>query len=80
MMRTALLAMGHLKVWIRHSESYVQMITWDGFVAAQLNRSSGSWEIQPGANGTFSNPAETEPDDAQELTEEYAFQLSTVYP
>ncbi|WP_215844860.1 hypothetical protein [Candidatus Pantoea bituminis] len=80
MMRLALLAMGHENVWYRDTGSQVQIITWDGFVAAQLNRSSESWEIQLGANGTFSNPGGIEPDDARELTEEYAFNLSTVHP
>ncbi|WP_436859084.1 hypothetical protein [Citrobacter tructae] len=80
MMRSALLALGHQKVWIRDSGPSVQIITWDGFIAAQLNQYSQSWEIQPGANATFSNPKGAEPDDAKELTEEWTFQLSTVYP
>ncbi|MEH5573130.1 hypothetical protein PO590_13735 [Raoultella ornithinolytica] len=80
MMRAALLALGHERLWIRDSGPQIQIITWDGFIAAQLNRSSQSWEILPGANGTFSNPGADEPNDAKELTEEWTFQLSTVYP
>ncbi|EBW6765707.1 hypothetical protein DP806_16725 [Salmonella enterica subsp. enterica serovar Saintpaul] len=79
MMREALLSLGHEKIWFRDSGPKPQMITWDGFVVAQLNPEAGSWEILPGANGTFSNPKGTEPDDATELTEAWAFQLSTMY-
>lgn len=80
MMRDALLALGHERVWLRNSGPQIQIITWDGFIAAQLNQSSQSWEILPGANGTFSNPGADEPDDATELTDEWTFQFSTVYP
>lgn len=80
MMRDALLALGHERIWLRNSGPQIQMITWDGFIAAQLNQSSQSWEILPGANGTFSNPGADEPDDATELTDESVFHFSTVYP
>lgn len=80
MIRAALLALGHERIWIRDSGPQIQIITWDGIIAAQLNLSSQSWEILAGANATFSNPGAYEPDDATELTDEWTFQLSTIYP
>ncbi|EFD5296639.1 hypothetical protein FU190_22490 [Escherichia coli] len=76
----ALLALGHEKLWIKDSGPQKQVITWDGFVAAQLNFASQSWEILPGANATFSNPEDKKPADATELTEEWIHQLTTVHP
>lgn len=76
----ALQALGHEKIWFKESGPQKQIITWDGFVTAQLNFASQSWEILPGANATFSNPEGKEPDDATELTYDSIFQLSTVNP
>ncbi|MBW4204094.1 hypothetical protein JW319_22315 [Enterobacter cloacae subsp. cloacae] len=80
MIREALLALGHEKIWFRENGSKVEIITWDGCTAARLNHASKSWEIQPNANSTFTNPSGIKPVNAEELTKEQVFQLSTVYP
>lgn len=78
--RAALLALGHEKLWLRDSAPLIQIITWDEFVAAELDRSGKGWEICPEANFIFSNPSAPAPDDAQELTEESVARLSDAYP
>ncbi|MHA0871006.1 hypothetical protein [Enterobacter cloacae] len=78
--RAALLALGHEKLWLRDSGPLVQIITWDEFVAAELDRSGKGWEICPEANFIYSNPEDAAPVDAQELTEESVVRLSVAYP
>ena len=78
--RTALLALGHEKLWLRDLDPLIQIITWDEFVVAERNRSGQGWEICPEVNFIYSNPESVAPDDAQELTEESVVQLSVVYP
>ena len=68
--RAALLALGHEKLWLRDSGLLTQIITWDEFVVAELNRKEQGWEICPEANFIYSNPQGLAPDDAQELSEE----------
>lgn len=78
--RTSLLALGHEKLWLRDDGAFVQIITWDGFVAAELDFTLPGWIIGPEAIFIFSNPVGSAPDDAQELTEECVARLSAVYP
>ncbi|ECE6306296.1 hypothetical protein FNN84_22840 [Salmonella enterica subsp. salamae] len=78
--RAALLALGHEKLWLRDSAPFIQIITWDEFVVAELNRSGQGWEIFPAVNLIYSNPEDVAPDDAQELTEECVARLSVAYP
>ncbi|MCU6414153.1 hypothetical protein [Enterobacter cloacae] len=77
--RAALLALGHEKLWLRDSAPLIQIITWDEFVAAELDHSGKGWEICPEANFIYSNPEGAAPDDAQELTEDSVLRLSAVY-
>lgn len=79
-MRTSLLALGHEKLWLRDEGYFVQIITWDGFVAAELDHSPPGWIVGPEASFIFSNPEGSVPDDALELTEESVARLSAVYP
>lgn len=78
--RAALLALGHEKLWLRDSGLLIQIITWDEFVVAELNRKEQGWEICPEANYIYSNPQGLSPDDAQELSEECVVRLSVDYP
>lgn len=77
--RAALLALGHEKLWLRDSGLLIQIITWDEFVVAELNRKGQNWEICPEANFIYSHPEGTAPDDVQELSEECVARLSVVY-
>ena len=79
-MRAALLALGHEKLWVRDDGAFVQIITWDAFVAAELNASGQGWEICPEANFIFSNPKGATPEMATELTEEEVTRLLAIYP
>lgn len=78
--RASLLALGHKKLWLRDDGAFVQIITWDGFVAAELDFTLPGWIIGPEAIFIFSNPQGDAPDDAQELTEECVVRLSFSYP
>lgn len=74
------MVLGHQKLWLRDSGSFVQIISWDDFVIAELDFSLPGWIIGPEASFIFSNPTGLAPDDAQELTEECVRQLANIYP
>lgn len=78
--RASLLALGHERLWLRDDGAFVQIVTWDGFVAAELDFTLPGWIIGPEAIFIYSNLSGSAPGDAQELTEECVARLSALYP
>ncbi|EHT9986546.1 hypothetical protein MX763_003604 [Salmonella enterica subsp. enterica serovar Montevideo] len=76
---TSLLALGHEKLWLRDDGAFVQIVTWDGFIAAELDFNLPGWIIGPEAIFIYNNPAGYAPDDAQELTDECVARLTAAY-
>jgi len=72
MVRQALHALGHQRLWFRHPTEGVcithQVISWDDRIVAERNRKTGEWLICPDANLPHTNPEGITPDGLEELT------------